>query len=187
MNKLIITAAMLSVSTVCPASRPASAKLAAENNTYKIYINEERPSADEFSLPVSSLWVSEKATGREWKLLTTNPQAETSNYDYKSFSPISAVDIASAEYVLFFPYNDSKVIVSGKYPSFTFVSTFLIDLKSGEAMGLPVSGGVVGFTGEKGFAIGETWDYYDEGGRYDVLKIFDDEGKHIATFSLKGK
>lgn len=50
MNKLIITAAMLSVSTVCPASRPASAKLAAENNTYKIYIDEEGKHIATFSL-----------------------------------------------------------------------------------------------------------------------------------------
>lgn len=164
-----------------------SAKSAAENDKYSIYINEERKPVDEYDFGIYSVWVVNKQTGSVRKLFSTNPDAATISYGIESFVPLSQVNIGSVSDILFFPYSDSKIVVSGVYPSFTWDASYIIDLDNATAIGLPISGSVSGFTSNEGYAIGQTWDYYDEGGRYTILKIFDDNGKLRATLSLKNR
>lgn len=187
MNRPVTLIFLTSCATACLAQLPATAKLAADNLLYKVYINEEKAAADEWDLPVSSLWVEDLRTGSVYKLFTTDKRTQNYQYDYTEFTPLDSVKIPDVYEAKFFPYADSRLIVNGSSPSFTFTVTYLIDLDRKSIVGIPVSDGVIGFTFESGFAVGNTHDYYSGGGRYDVIILYDYEGREICRYSLKNK
>ena len=169
-------------------SIPSSAKKAAENEEYILYINNEPdPNFDEEDPDPAgarkvSLWIHDKTTKKESRILVTNPEAEVDwwyRLEEATKVPKDYIRTISNVVILSTKGEPLKLLVDGNGPTaVASAQSFIIDLKTDKALCLPSNLGFHSKTGNK-INMLSTW-VYKEGGRFDSVETFDFNGKRIS-------
>ena len=169
-----------------PSGIPATATLANEDGSMAVYLNTDRKGDDnDFELPQVSVWVFDKATRHSRRLFQCNPNAR---YDLSRVRKINGSDIPYVDSVEIWSFADQpKIVVCGTLPDYHNTSTSIVDVKTGNAIMLPCNNGFVGFDPEEGNLLVASYAYYDEGGRYAVIKAFDENGRHLGSMPVKSR
>lgn len=169
-----------------PSGIPATAKLADEDESMAVYLNTDGEGDEEdFELAQVSVWVFDKTTKRSRRLFQCNPKAE---YNITRVNKINGSDIPYIDFVKIWSYAEQPtLVVCGTLPDYHNLSTSIVDVKTGRAIMLPCSSGFVGFDPEEGNLLVASYAYYDEGGRYAVIKAFDVNGRQLGSMPLKSK
>ena len=161
---------------------PKSAYVAAENKDVVVLLNHE----DANDIPQVSLWMRYKETHKETKLLTTHPHAKRDCQKYEGSVRIPVDSIATISKVTIISYVDEpvKLLVEG-CPDYRNVESFIIPENSKDAICLPTTNGLIGIAEEEYLLIMESYEYYEEGGRYSKIDAFDRDGNLISSMSPK--
>ena len=155
---------------------------------YEVEIKEEKPASAEGEMDaVRSVWLTNKRTGKVFKVCVTNPMAET-QWEKMSGDKADAIDvpltqIAAADKAMIVPGDDVKMIVEG-CPDGRNVWTFIIDPYTGKAKQLPSSEGVISLDSDKQEIIAASYGY-DSDGRYSIKKAYSLEGKFLRIVGDK--
>ena len=161
-------------------------QLVDENSSWSLYLSTDEPAKEEFSLPVVSLWARNKETGDVHKVMTSNPDARiTCQYD--TISHIVPVDCIRAVFmarIISLPKDPLKLLIEG-CPDFRDVDSFIYEDKQSTAIHLPTSGRCLGLSDEEGLIIMQSYMYYQQGCRYNVIYAFDENGQLLASMSPK--
>ena len=166
---------------------PAKARFADENDYYEVYINEEVPAKDWMDVAIVSIWLYNKSTKQSSKLLTSvKPESfgwyqadDTEGYEYPIDS-ITAIHKIT-------PVDSTTLIVEG-CPDLRNFFSYVIDIPERKATYIPCNSGIIGFTAEEGWIIGQSYRYTtdpDIAGRYSYIQIFDWDGNQIADLDLE--
>ena len=101
----------------------------------------------------------------------------------KSYWPKDCIaDIYSAK-IVSWPGEPLRIVVDG-CPDQRNIWSYIVTESSDTAILLPTNAGFLGIAEEEDLMIALSYDYYDAGGRYDVIKVFDNEGDIIRTIPL---
>lgn len=63
--------------------------------------------------------------------------------------------------------------------------TFVVDAESDQAIYLPTNRCSIGISEEDGLLIMQTYEYYKNGGRYNIIEAFNQQGDRIASMDAK--
>ena len=81
--------------------------------------------------------------------------------------------------------NIIKPLDRARYPELRY--SYIISLTEGlPTIQLPCNAGVLGMSSEEELPIAQSYAYYKGGGRYNIISVFDWNGKCLKHFSLKG-
>jgi hypothetical protein len=170
-------------------SIPYDAYSMAENEDWKVFLNEEavKDSIEGFP-PVKqvSLWVYEKSEKSAKKILLTHPDANGSWFtmEHSVCIPLDSIPTISKVTILSWKGESLKMVTEG-CSDYRNVQSFIIDINSSEAICLPSNRGLVGISEEDGLLIMQSYAYYEDGGRYNVIEAFDEKGNRIASMDAK--
>jgi hypothetical protein len=98
--------------------------------------------------------------------------------------PLDSVPTISKVTILSRKGEPLKIMTEGCSDYRNFES-FIIDINSNEAICLPSNRGLVGISEEDGLLIMQSYAYYEEGGRFNVIEAFDEKGNRIASMDPK--
>ena len=158
------------------------------SSQYEVQIKEEKPASAEGEMDaVKSVWLTNKRTGKVFRVCVTNPMAEA-QWGKMNGEKADAVDvplsqIAAADKAMIAPGDDVKIIVEG-CPDGRNIWTYIIDPYTGTAKQLPSSEGVISFDSDKREIIAASYGY-DSDGRYTVNKAYSVEGKFLRIVGDK--
>ena len=62
--------------------------------------------------------------------------------------------------------------------------TFIFNDKSDSLIHLPTNAGLMGLTTEEGYLVMQSYEYYDQGGRFNVIDVYDYRGVNISSLLL---
>jgi hypothetical protein len=155
---------------------------------YEVQIKEEKSASGEGEMDaVKSVWLTNKSTGKTFRVCVTNPMAEAQwgkmNGDEADAVDVPLSQIAAADKAMIAPCDDVKVIVEG-CPDGRNIWTYIIDPYTGTAKQLPSSEGVIGVDLDKKEIIASSYGY-DSDGRYSVKKAYSAEGKFLRIVGNK--
>jgi hypothetical protein len=154
-----------------------------------VQIKEEKPASGEGEMDaVKSVWLTNKSTGKTFRVCVTNPMAEAQwgkmNGDKADVVEVPLTQIAAADKAMIVPDNDVKVIVEG-CPDGRNIWTYIIDMDSHTAMMFPSNEGMNSMNYDTNEIILATYGYYDEGGRYTYLRAYSPNGKYLRNVGEK--
>ena len=149
---------------------------------YEVQIKEEKPESAEGEMDaVRSVWLTNKRSGKVFRVCVTNPMAEAQwgkmNDEMADAVDVSLTQVAAADRAMIVPCDDVKIIVEG-CPDGRNIWTYIIDPYTGTAKQLPSSEGVISFDSDKKEIIAASYGY-DSDGRYSVKKAYSLEGKFL--------
>ena len=155
---------------------------------YEVEIREEKPASAEGEMDaVKSVWLTNKRTGKVFRVCVTNPMAEAQwgkmNSDQADAVDVPLSQIAAADKAMIAPGDDVKIIVEG-CPDGRNIWTYIIDPYTGTAKQLPSSEGVVSLDLDKKEIIAASYGS-DSDGRYSVKKAYSVEGKFLRIVGDK--
>lgn len=138
--------------------------------------------------PVVAIWVMDKATGEENKLLQTVNHAGNCWYvaDGKQAVEIPIDSLYAASNVYLIRDKPLKLIVEG-CPDYRNIYSYIVDVEERKAWYIPANSGYLGSTSEEGFLIFQSYRYVsdpDVAGRYTFLHIFDENGTMVESLDL---
>ena len=153
-----------------------------------VYIDEERPSANEGEVPgIYSVWWKSLTTGEKVFVCQTNPNAEAHWAEMRgkeaSAVEVPVTDIAAADKAMIAPGNGRQLIVEG-CPDGRNIWTYLIDLDTNVARQLPSTEGVVKIDYDNAELILSAYGYDDEG-RYSYLNAYTPTGQFLRCVAEK--
>ena len=155
---------------------------------YEVQIKEEKPASAEGEMDaVKSVWLTNKRTGKVFRVCVTNPMAEAQwgkmNGEKSDAVDVPLSQIAAADKAMIVSGDDVKIIVEG-CPDGRNIWTYIIDPYTGTAKQLPSSEGVISFDSDKREIIAASYGY-DSDGRYTVNKAYSVEGKFLRIVGDK--
>lgn len=161
---------------------PLTAIVAAEEQNLIVFTNVD--STENNGMDVVTLWVYRPKSGKLLKLLTTNPNGEYECLGYgdkaKRVSLASIPTISS----VFINAEEDKLLVEGFDERNSYV--YIISLRKGfPTIQLPCNAGLYGMSSEEELPVGQSYDYYNKGGRYNIISVFDWNGNCLEHMSLK--
>lgn len=161
---------------------PKSAFVTAENENVAVFLNHE----DDNEIPQVSLWLRYKETNNEKRLLITHPHARRDWRTYTGSVRIPVDSIATISRVTIISYGKEpvKLLVEG-CPDYRNVESFIVSENCKDAICLPTANGLLGITEEESLLIMESYEYYEEGGRYSKIDAFTRDGNLISSMSPK--
>ena len=166
---------------------PSKAKFADENDYYEVYVDEETQAEDWMDVTKVSLWLYNKSTKQSFKLLSTIDPGSYSWYQPDGEEGLDfPIDSITAIHTII-PVDSTTLIVEG-CPDSRNIYSYIIDIPERKATYIPCNSGVVGFTAEEGFIIGQSYRYVsdpDIAGRYTYIQIFDWDGNQVADLDLE--
>ena len=77
-----------------------------------------------------------------------------------------------------------KLLVEG-CSDYRNVQSFIINEDSAIAICLPTNRGLIGVSEEDGFLIMESYNYYKDGGRFNTISVFNNEGMKISSMEVR--
>ena len=185
-KRILLIILLMPFIVACVTNDNKYGQLVDENSSWSLYLSTDEPAKDEFSLPVVSLWARNKETGDVHKVMTSNPDARiTCQYD--TISHIVPVDCIRAVFmarIISLPKDPLKLLIEG-CPDFRNVDSFIYEEKQSTAIHLPTSGRCLGLSDEEGLIIMQSYMYYQQGCRYNVISAFDENGQLLASMSPK--
>ena len=119
------------------------------------------------------------------KLLTTNPGSDYECLGYEDKAQrVSFTSIPTISNV-YINAEEDKILVEGCDDRNCY--SYIITLTEGlPTIQLPCNAGVLGMSSEEELPIAQSYTYYNDGGRYNIISVFDWNGKCLKHFSLKG-
>lgn len=159
---------------------PSSAEVIAENQTIAVYLNKE----DGNEIPQVSLWLKNKESGDVKQILLSHPRTKRGWMTSKRSVTVPMISIPTVSKVTILSYNEEPVrlLVEGCV-DYRNVESYIITDTSSIAICLPTNRGLLGISEEESLLIMQSYQYYDQGCRYNLIEAFDNLGNRIATMS----
>lgn len=167
---------------------PATAVCQDTHYDCAVYINQERPSANEGEVPaVNSVWWKNLATGEVIFVCQTNPNAAAHWAEMQGREAaaveVPVTDIIAADQAKIAPGNGRQLIIEG-CPDGRNLWTYVFDLDTNIVRQLPSTEGVVGIDYDKGELILSAYGY-DDDGRYSFLNAYTPAGQFLRCVADK--
>ena len=152
----------------------------AENHGYKITAIEK-----DGSMLLRSI---NKKTGQKQDLLKTDPDSRMfASLDYGNISQVHKDSLLSIDKVtILWSQGDTLYLALEDCAdaSNQNTHTFIFNDKSDSLIHLPTNAGLLGLTTEQGYLVMQSYDYYDQGGRFNVIDVYDYSGVNISSLLL---
>jgi hypothetical protein len=172
-------------------SIPSNAYFVAENEEWKIFLNDEA-TGDSIegvgAVKQVSLWTYNKSKKSVKMLMMSHPHANGSWFtmEHAVKIPLDSIPTISKVTVLSWKGESLKLLVEG-CSDYRNVQSFIIDAESDQAICLPTNRGLIGVSEEDGLLIMQSYAYYEDGGRYNKIQAFNFIGKRIASMEARVK
>ena len=161
---------------------PTTARVAAESYNLIVFANVDSTYNE---MDVVTLWTYKPKDKTLLKLLTTNPGSDYECLGYEDKAQrVSFTSIPTISNV-YINAEEDKILVEGCDDRNCY--SYIIILTDGlPTIQLPCNAGVLGMSSEEELPIAQSYAYYNGGGRYNIISVFDWNGKCLKHFSLKG-
>ena len=168
---------------------PSTAYSVAENDSFIVFLNDEAIADSIEGLPSIkqvSLWVYDKNRREGKKILLSHPNTNMAflNMEHSVCIPLDSIPTITKVIILSWPNEPLKLLVEG-CSDYRNVKSFIISEDSANAICLPTNRGLVGISEEDGLLIMQSYDYYDDGGRYNIIEAFDVKGIRVSSMNAK--
>ena len=168
---------------------PSTAYSVAENNSVIVFLNDEAIADSIEGLPSIkqvSLWVYDKNRKEGKKILLSHPQTNMTflNMEHSVSIPLDSIPTITKVIILSWPNEPLKLLVEG-CSDYRNVKSFIISEDSANAICLPTNRGLIGISEEDGLLIMQSYDYYEDGGRYNIIEAFDVKGIRVSSMNVK--
>ena len=100
--------------------------------------------------------------------------------------PLDSIPTITKVTILSWVNEPLKLIAEGS-SDYRNVESFIINEDSDNAICLPTNRGFIGISEEDGLLIMQSYAYYEDGGRYNVIEAYDDRGNRISSMNAKTK
>ena len=152
----------------------------AENHGYKITAIEK-----DGSMLLRSV---NKKTGQKQDLLKTDPDSRMfASLDYENISQVHKDSLLSIDKVtILWSQGDTLYLALEDCAdaSNQNTHTFIFNDKSDSLIHLPTNAGLMGLTTEEEYLVMQSYEYYDQGGRFNVIDVYDYRGVNISSLLL---
>lgn len=168
---------------------PSSAYAVAENDSVIVFINDEAIADSIEGLPSKkqvSLWMYSRNKKEGRRILLSHPQTNmaTLNMERSVSIPLDSIPTITKVTILSWPNEPLKLIAEGS-SDYRNVKSFIISEDSDSAICLPINRGLIGISEEDGLLIMQSYDYYEDGGRYNIIEAFDVKGIRVSSMNAK--
>lgn len=171
-------------------SIPSNAYFVAENEEWKIFLNDEA-TGDSIegvgAVKQVSLWTYNKSKKSVKMLMMSHPHANGSWFtmEHAVKIPLDSIPTISKVTVLSWKGEPLKLFAEGT-SDFRNILSFIIDTNSDKAICLPTNRGLIGVSEEDALLIMQSYAYYEDGGRFNVIEAFDAVyGNRISTMEAR--
>ena len=170
---------------------PSSAYAVAENDSFIVFLNDEAIEDSIEGLPSIkqvSLWVYDKNRKEGKKILFSHPNTNMAflNMEHSVCIPLDSIPTITKVTILSWPNEPMKLLAEG-CSDYRNVESFIINEDSDNAICLPTNRGLIGISEEDGLLIMQSYDYYEDGGRYNIIEAFDVKGIRVSSMNVKTK
>ena len=168
---------------------PSSAYAVAENDSVIVFLNDEAIADSIEGLPSIkqvSLWVYDKNRKEGKKILLSHPNTNMAflNMEHSVCVPLDSIPTVTKVIILSWPNEPLKLLVEG-CSDYRNVESFIINEGSDSTICLPTNRGLIGVSEEDGLLIMQSYDYYEDGGRYNIIEAFDVKGIRVSSMNAK--
>ena len=168
---------------------PSTAYSVAENDSVIVFLNDEAIADSIEGLPSIkqvSLWVYDKNRKEGKKILLSHPNTNMAflNIEHSVSIPLDSIPTITKVIILSWPNESLKLLVEG-CSDYRNVKSFIISEDSANAICLPTNRGLIGISEEDGLLIMQSYDYYEDGGRYNIIEAFDVKGIRVSSMNVK--
>ena len=168
---------------------PSTAYSVAENDSVIVFLNDEAIADSIEGLPSIkqvSLWVYDKNRKEGKKILFSHPNTNMAflNIEHSVSIPLDSIPTITKVIILSWPNESLKLLVEG-CSDYRNVKSFIISEDSANAICLPTNRGLIGISEEDGLLIMHSYDYYEDGGRYNIIEAFDVKGIRVSSMNAK--
>lgn len=170
---------------------PSSAYAVAENDSFIVFLNDEAIEDSIEGLPSIkqvSLWMYSRNKKEGRRILLSHPHTNMAflNMEHSVCIPLDSIPTITKVTILPWPNEPLKLLAEG-CPDYRNVESFIINEGSDSTICLPTNRGLIGISEEDGLLIMQSYDYYEDGGRYNIIDAFDDRGNRISSMNAKTK
>lgn len=170
---------------------PSSAYVVTENDSFIVFLNDEAIEDSIEGLPIIkqvSLWVYDKNRKEGKKILMSHPHTNMTflNMEHSVCIPLDSIPTITKVTILSWVNEPLKLIAEGS-SDYRNVESFIINEDSDNAICLPTNRGLIGISEEDGLLIMQSYDYYEDGGRYNIIEAFDVKGIRVSSMNVKTK
>jgi sporulation protein YlmC with PRC-barrel domain len=171
-------------------SIPSNAYFVAENEDWKILLNDEAigDSIEGMgAVKQMSLWAYNKSKKSVKKLMMSHPHANGSWFtmEHAVKIPLDSIPTITKVIILSWEGEPLKLFAEGT-SDFRNILSFIIDTNSDKAICLPTNRGLIGVSEEDALLIMHSYAYYEDGGRFNVIEAFDAVyGNRISTMEAR--
>ena len=165
-------------------------KIIAENKNYQVILQDETiaDSIEGLSNPVkqTSLWLFNKKANHKKRLLLSHPGANCNwfSMEHAVSVPLDSIPTIQKVTILSWEGEPLKLLVEGS-PDYRNVQSFIVEADKNTAICMPTNRGLIGVSGEDGLLIMQSYAYYEDGGRFNVIEAFDLQGNRISSMDTK--
>lgn len=168
---------------------PSAAYAVAENDSFIVFLNDEAIEDSIEGLPSIkqvSLWVYDKNKKEGRKILLSHPHTNMTflNMERSVSIPLDSIPTITKVSILSWPNEPLKLLAEG-CSDYRNIESFIINASSDSAICLPTNRGLIGISEEDGLLIMQSYDYYEDGGRYNIIEAYDDRGNRISSMNAK--
>ena len=168
---------------------PSTAYAVDENDSFIVFLNDEAIEDSIEGLPSIkqvSLLVYDKNRKEGKKILLSHPNTNMAflNMEHSVCIPLDSIPTVTKVIILSWPNEPLKLLVEG-CSDYRNVKSFIISEDSANAICLPTNRGLIGISEEDGLLIMQSYDYYEDGGRYNIIEAFDVKGIRVSSMNVK--
>ena len=168
---------------------PSSAYAVAENDSFIVFLNDEaiRDSIDGLPpLKQVSLWSFHKNKKEGRKILLSHPHTKMAflNMEHSVSIPLDSIPTITKVTILSWSNEPMKLLAEG-CSDYRNVESFIINEGSDSTICLPTNRALIGISEEDGLLIMQSYDYYEEGGRYNIIEAFDVKGIRVSSMNAR--
>jgi hypothetical protein len=168
---------------------PSSAYAVAENDSFIVFLNDEAIEDSIEGLPSIkqvSLWSYNRNRKEGNIILISHPQTKMTlpNMEHSVSIPLDSIPTITKVTILSWVNEPLKLIAEGS-SDYRNVESFIINEDSDSAICLPTNRGLIGISEEDGLLIMQSYAYYEDGGRYNVIEAYDDRGNRISSMKAR--
>jgi hypothetical protein len=168
---------------------PSSAYAVAENDSFIVFLNDEAIEDSIEGLPSIkqvSLWSYNRNRKEGNIILISHPQTKMTlpNMEHSVSIPLDSIPTITKVTILSWPNEPMKLLAEG-CSDYRNVESFIINEDSDSAICLPTNRGLIGISEEDGLLIMQSYAYYEDGGRYNVIEAYDDRGNRISSMKAR--
>ena len=102
--------------------------------------------------------------------------------DHAVSIPVDSIPTIQKVTILSWEGEPLKLLVEG-CSDYRNVESFIIEEGKDSAICLPTNRGLIGISEEDGLLIMQSYAYYEEGGRYNIIEAFDTDGNRISSMT----